>query len=281
MDPQPTTPAPTRAWASSIKTWTAHLSATSIRLGQVTRGLLPVTLRAARMAVVLVILCGVIFPLLLLGIGQALFPTQANGSLITDRQGHVIGSSLIGQQFTQPAYFHGRPSAVAYNAAGSGGSNLGPTNPQLINGNGSEVTTKPGATPPPGGTPVPGKPNTYYVPGSYLGVSAYAQQFRQENGLSPNTPLPADIVTASGSGLDPDISVEAAYLQVNRVVAARKALGGTQARITVDQVIDLVSQHVQGRDLGLMGEPRVNVLALNRALDALYGPPTAHPIAHR
>src|SRR5260221_3518552 len=148
---------------------------------------------------------------------------QANGSLITDPQGRVIGSTLMGQHFTRPEYFHGRTSAVGYDASNSGGSNLGPTNPQLINGNGSEVTIKAGEPIPANGTPVPGKPNTYYVPGSYLGVKTYAEHFRQENGLAPNTPLPADIVTASGSGLDPDISVDAAFLQVHRVVAARKA----------------------------------------------------------
>ena len=194
--------------------------------------------------VVLVVLCGIIFPLLLFAIGQIAFPTQANGSLITDRQGHVIGSSLIGQQFTQPVYFHGRPSAVGYNGAGSDSSALGPTNPQLISGNGQQITLAPGATPPPGATPVPGKPNTYEVPGSYLGVRAYADQFRKENGLSPDAPLPADIVTASGSGLDPDISVEAANFQ--RVVSARKALLRKNAAITTDQVMDLISRWSRG-----------------------------------
>lgn len=274
MEPLPPTAAPQRERPfASVKAWTGHRSTTSLGLGRETRDLLPVILRALRLTIVLVILSGVIFPLIVFAIGQMAFPTQANGSLVTDLQGHVIGSSLIGQQFAQPAYFHGRPSAVAYNAAGSGSSAIGPTNPQLISGNGSVVTIAPGATPPPGSTPVPGKPNTYDVPGSYLGVKAYADQFRQENGLSPNTPLPPDIVTASGSGLDPDISVEAAYLQVSRVVAARKALGGKNAAIATDQLMDLISQHIQGRDLGFMGEPRVNVLDLNLALDALYGPP--------
>ena len=260
---------------TSIKTWTAHLSSTNMHLGPELRSLLPVTLRALRLIVVLVVLCGVLFPLLVFGIGQLAFPTQANGSLLTDGRGHIIGSSLIGQQFTNPVYFHGRPSAVGYNAAGSGSSAIGPTNPQLLNGNGSDVTIAPGATPPPGGTPVPGKPNTYHVPGSYLGVLTYAEQFRSENSLTPDTPLPADIVTASGSGLDPDISVEAADLQVHRIVTARKALGGKNARITAGAVIALLSAHIQGPDLGFLGEPRVNVLELNRALDALYGPPPA------
>jgi K+-transporting ATPase ATPase C chain len=251
---------------STINIRTAHLS-------QETRDLLPVLLRALRMTVVLVVLSGVVFPLLVFGIGQAAFPKQANGSLVTDGHRQVIGSSLIGQQFTQPAYFHGRPSAVGYNAAGSGSSAIGPTNPQLLSGNGSTVTLTPGAAPPPDSTPVPGKPHTYYIPGSYLGVTNYAKQFRQENGLNATTPLPADIVTASGSGLDPDISVEAVSLQVNRVVAARKALGGKSAQITVDQVNALISQQIEGPDLGFLGEPRVNVLELNLALDALYGPP--------
>jgi K+-transporting ATPase ATPase C chain len=224
----------------------------------------------------LVFLSGVIFPLAVYGIGQALFPSQANGSLITTRQGRVVGSSLIGQQFAQPAYFHGRPSAVAYNAAGSGASNIGPTNPQLFSGNGSYITLGPNQPPPPGATPVAGKPRTYYIPGSYLGVSAYADQFRKENGLSADTPLPADIVTASGSGLDPDISVEAAYLQVNRVVAARKALGGANTAITAGEVISLISAHIDGPDLGFMGEAYVNVLELNLALDQSYGSPLGH-----
>jgi potassium-transporting ATPase KdpC subunit len=94
-------------------------------------------------------------------------------------------------------------------------------------------------------------------------VKSYAEQFRRENGLSPTTPLPADIITASGSGLDPDISVDAALLQVNRIVAARRGLGGTNAMITAAKVRELIKQNTQGRDLAVLGEPRVNVLALN------------------
>jgi len=208
-----------------VRTWTAQRSSWLPRLGQEVHDLLPATVRALRLTLVLVVLSGVIFPLVVFAIGQIAFPVQANGSLLSDLKGQVIGSSLIGQPFTQPAYFHGRPSAVAYNAAGSGSSAIGPTNPHLLTGNGSDVTVAPGATPPPGGTPEPGKPNTYYVPGSYLGVTTYADQFRQENHLSPETPLPPDSVTARGSGLDPDISVEAAHLQVQRLVAARRARG--------------------------------------------------------
>jgi K+-transporting ATPase ATPase C chain len=114
---------------------------------------------------------------------------------------------------------------------------------------------------PAGATPVPGQPDTYYVPGTYLGVQNYAQQFRQENGLAPNTPIPADMVTASGSGLDPDISIEGALLQVDRVAQARN--------LSQNAVHQLVENHIQGRFLEIFGEPYVNVLDVNLALDAL------------
>jgi K+-transporting ATPase ATPase C chain len=233
------------------------------------------TLNSLRMIIILLILCGVIYPLIVFGVGQLAFNTQANGNLSTDAHGQVIGSALLGQQFTRPEYFHGRPSAVGYDASNSGGSNVGPTNRQLIDGNGSEVTVAQGAPPPSGGTPVPGQPNTYVIPGTYLGVKTYAELFRKDNGLSPDTPLPADIVTASASGLDPDISVDAALLQVNRVVKARQALGGKNAAITPEKVKALIAQHPKRRDLGMLGERRLNVLALNLALDATYGPSPA------
>lgn len=233
------------------------------------------TWNSIKITLVLLVLCVILYPLVVWGVGQLVFNKQANGSLIKDQQGNVIGSELIGQQFTRPEYFHGRPSVVGYNAAGSGASNLGPTNPQLIEGNGSEVTVVPGATPPPGGTPVAGKDNTYYVPGSYLGIKNYAEQFRLENGLAADAKLPADIVTASGSGLDPQISVEAANLQVTRIVAARTALGGKNAGISVAKVKELITQNTDGRDLGVLGEPRVNVLKLNLALDATFEKPPA------
>jgi K+-transporting ATPase ATPase C chain len=253
---------------ASIKAWTADLSRES-------RTLLALTLHALRLMGVLLILCGVVFPLIVFGIGQVAFPGQADGSLVRNARGQIIGSRLIGQSSTSPYYFHGRPSAVGYDASNSGGSNLGPLNPQLLTGNGTLVTVAPGATPPPGGIPVPGKRGTYSIPASYLGVAIYAAQFRAENGLAPDTPLPADIVTASASGLDPDISVAAAELQVNRVVGARRALGRRDASITADAVRALITQATEGRQLGFLGEPRVNVLALNLALDAAYGPPPA------
>jgi potassium-transporting ATPase KdpC subunit len=183
---------------------------------------------AVLMTVVLTVLLGIVYPLIMTGIAQVVFPSQANGSLVKDSSGNVVGSALLAQAFTQPQYFHPRPSAAGsngYDATASGGSNLGPTNQKLIDN-----------------------------------VQSNADAYRQENGLAADAQVPVDAVTASASGLDPDISPANALLQVHRVATARG--------VSDDQVRAMVSQYTEGRTLFVLGEPRVNVLKLNLALDS-------------
>ena len=189
------------------------------------RQLLP----ALRMTIALIVLLGLAYPLAMTGAAQALFRAKANGSLIA-RNGAVVGSGLIGQGFAAPRYFHPRPSAAGtngYDASASGASNLGPTNPALEKA-----------------------------------VADRAAAYRTENGLAAGTPVPVDALTASGSGLDPAISVANAQDQAPRVARARS--------MAIGQVLALVRAHTGGRALGVLGEPSVKVLELNLALDGSH-----------
>jgi K+-transporting ATPase ATPase C chain len=181
-------------------------------------------LPALRLTLVLTVVTGFLYPALITGLARVMFPRQAAGSLI-ERNGHIVASELIGQKFTSPEYFHGRPSAAGdgYDAANSSGSNLGPTSKKLADR-----------------------------------VRADVDAFRKDN-PSAIGPLTADLVTTSASGLDPDISPPSAYLQVERVAAAR--------HVSPDRVRQLVDAHVKSRQLGFLGEPRINVVQLNLALD--------------
>lgn len=182
---------------------------------------------AILVAVVFTVICGLVYPMVATAIGQVAFNDKANGSLIT-KDGVVVGSELIGQNFTAAKYFHPRPSAAGagYDGGASSGSNYGPTNPDFLAAVAERVTA-----------------------------------YREENGLSDTTLVPVDAVTASGSGLDPHISIANARLQIARVAQARN--------LTVEQVGTLVDQNTDGRDFGFLGEPGVNVVELNLALDAL------------
>ena len=185
---------------------------------------------AILMTLVTTVLFGLLFPLVITGLAQVLFPRQANGELLM-RNGHVVGSRLIGQSFSSPGYFHSRPSAAGtgYDAGNSGASNLGPTNQTLISR-----------------------------------VQQDADRLQAEN---PSVAIPMDLLTTSGSGLDPHISPEAAEFQVPRIARER--------RLSEDMVREAVRQHTESRQFGFLGEPRVNVLELNLTLDEISAKPAS------
>jgi len=180
---------------------------------------------AILMTVVTTVLFGLAYPLIVTGLAQAIFPDKANGQLIT-RDGQIVGSAIIGQSFSSPKYFHSRPSqaGTGYDAANSSGSNLGPTNKSLIDA-----------------------------------VKGRVEDARKDN---PGAPVPVDLVTSSGSGLDPQISPAAAGFQIGRVARERG--------VPDDKIRTLVDEFTEARQFGFLGEPRVNVLLLNLALDERY-----------
>ena len=189
---------------------------------------------AVRTTAVTLIVTGIIYPYVVTGLAQLLFPDRANGSLVTDEHGQVVGSELIGQNFTHPAYFQPRPSAAGdkgYDAAASSGSNLGPTSKKLQER-----------------------------------VVQDLERLKEENPDAPG-PAPIELVTTSGSGLDPHLSPQAALWQVPRVARTRG--------VAPERVRAVVEAYSEGRDLGLLGEPRVNILLLNLALDRQFGRPAA------
>jgi potassium-transporting ATPase KdpC subunit len=183
---------------------------------------------AVLMTIATTVLLGILYPLLVTGLAQMIFPKQANGQLVHGKDGVIVGSRLIGQPFSGPGYFHSRPSAAGaagYDASASSGSNLGPTNGQLI-----------------------------------ARVNGDVAKLRAEN---PGTPIPVDLVTMSASGLDPDITPAAAEFQIRRVASERK--------IPEMEVERMILENSENRQWGFLGEPRVNVLELNIALDGRYG----------
>lgn len=198
---------------------------------------------AIRITIVLLLLVSGVYPLLVWGLSQAAFKHQANGSLVTNASGQVVGSALLAQGFTKPAYFHPRPSAAGsgYDPTASSGTNLGPTSDKLINGIHKKLPS--------------GKDD----PTNFDGVKDLATAYRTENNLPVGALVPVDAVTRSASGLDPQISPANAGLQAARVAKARG--------ISEDAARALVAQNTQGRGLGFLGEPGVNVLTLNLALD--------------
>ena len=201
---------------------------------------------ALRATVVTLVLTGLAYPLVITAGAQVLFPHRANGSIAVNDKGVEVGSELIGQGFASPAYVQSRPSANSYDASNSGGTNLSTTSKKLREGQADDPATKD-------------------VDESFTGVVQLTTTYRSDNALVSGAAVPADAVTRSASGLDPDVSPDNAMLQAPRIAQARS--------VTVDRIRAIVLEHTQGRDLGFLGEPHVNVLAVNLALDRAFGAP--------
>ena len=208
---------------------------------------------AFRATLVTLVLTGLVYPLAVTGLAQLVFPDRANGSIVVDDKGREVGSELLGQGFTDPAYVRPRPSAagagpgLGYDASNSGGTNLSTTSKKLRDGQ-------------------PDDPQTKDVDESFTGAKDLAAAFRADNGLAAGAEVPVDAVTRSASGLDPHVSPETALLQVARIARARG--------VTPERVRAVIAEHTDDRELGFLGEPRVNVLAVNLALDRQFGRPT-------
>ncbi|SDW46139.1 K+-transporting ATPase ATPase C chain [Marininema mesophilum] len=183
-------------------------------------------MKAIRISLLMVVICGLVYPLLMTGLSQLLFPYQAQGSIMKDSKGKALGSEIIGQKFTSDRYFHGRVSSIDYDASGSGSENYAPSNKQMIERTEKEATKR-----------------------------------LKENPGATKGDVPLDLITNSGSGLDPQISPEAARFQIPRVARATK--------VSEEKLSSLVSFYTEKKELGVFGEPRVNVLKLNQALDAI------------
>jgi K+-transporting ATPase ATPase C chain len=206
---------------------------------------------ALRATLVTLVLTGLVYPLAVTGLAQVVFPGRANGSIVVDDKGREVGSELIGQGFADAAYVRPRPSSTGYDAANSGGTQLGTTSKKLRDGQ-------------------PDDPATKDTDESFTGVKDLAAAFRADNGLGAGVDVPADAVSRSASGIDPHVSPETAMLQAPRIARARS--------VAVDRVQAVIAAYTEGRELGFLGEPRVNVLAVNLALDRQFGRP-AHVAA--
>jgi K+-transporting ATPase ATPase C chain len=208
---------------------------------------------ALRATLVTLLATGLVYPLVVTGLAQVMFPGRANGSIVTDEKGHEVGSELIAQGFAGAGYLRPRPSANAYDASNSGGTNLGTTSKKLRDGQ-------------------PDDPATKDVDESFTGVKDLAAAYRADNALPAGVDVPVDAVTRSASGLDPDVSPDNAMLQAARIARTRG--------VAVERVRAVIATYTEDRALGLLGEPRVNVLAVNLALDRQFGrPPGAAQVA--